>query len=207
MAADLDSFSTPTLFEVSESVLTLGPYIRPLYVPIRLSGPAFTVRASPADNLPIHRALAGCPPGRVLVVSTEGDAAHAFFGEIMMEAALARGIAGLVIDGAVRDTRAMRDRFPVFSAGVAVRGTGKHDPGILGEPVNIGDVVIHPDDWIVGDDDGVVVVRGAAIEDVAEKAHARDRREAAIMEELRRGRTTVDLLDLGRLLTGGESRS
>jgi 4-hydroxy-4-methyl-2-oxoglutarate aldolase len=207
MASDLAKFSAPTLYEVSQSVLALGSALKPLYLPIQLAGPAYTVLAAPQDNLAIHRALAECPPGHVLVVATGRDSAHGFVGEIMMEAALARGVAGLVIDGGVRDTRAMRDRFPVFCGGVAIPGTAKRWPGVLNEPVVIDDVLIHPGDWIVGDDDGVVVVREAEANDVAAKARARVLAETSIIEGLRGGKLTIDLLDLRKLLRERHGRS
>jgi 4-hydroxy-4-methyl-2-oxoglutarate aldolase len=200
MATDLGQFSTPTLYEVSENVLALGSRLTPLFRPIHLVGQAYTVLASPKDNLAIHRALAECPPGGVLVVATGNDATHAFFGEIMMEAALERGISGLVMDGAVRDTRAIRDRFPVFCAGVAVPGTEKQWPGVLSEPIVLGNAVINAGDWIVGDDDGVVVVRAADAAEVAAKARAREQRELSIIQQLRQGGTTLDLLSLRGLI-------
>src|SRR5260370_25761383 len=91
----------PTLSEAGTEVRALGTMIVPLYRPIRLCGPAFTVRAAPADNLPAHHALAEAPAGSILAIATEGDAAHAFWGEITTEAALARDVAGLVIHAAV----------------------------------------------------------------------------------------------------------
>jgi 4-hydroxy-4-methyl-2-oxoglutarate aldolase len=197
----LSQYATPTLFEAAPEVVSLGREITPLFRPIRLCGPAFTVQAAPRDNLPVHRALAEAPAGCVLVIATEGDAAHAFWGEITTEAAVARGIAGLVIDAAARDTEAIRGGgFPVFAAGVAVPGTGKKWSGVLQEPVELAGVTVRPGDWIVGDDDGVVVVPAGAAEKVIELAQARVEKEARIIERLREGELTADLLGLREML-------
>src|SRR5947209_3192519 len=141
MAADamgrLAALATPTLFEADPSrVIALDGSVTPIQQPIRLAGPAFCVTAAPNDNLAIHRALGAADAGSVLVVAADGDTDHGFFGEVMMEAALARGIVGLVIDGGVRDTAAFRARgFPVFAGGIAIRGTAKRLTGRLGEAV------------------------------------------------------------------------
>jgi 4-hydroxy-4-methyl-2-oxoglutarate aldolase len=120
----LASFATPTLYEVSDAVQAMLPMIAPLFRPIRLAGRAYPVLAGYGDNLAVHRALVDAPAGAVLVVVKGGDTQHGFWGDITMEAALARNIRGLVTDGAVRDTRALRTRqFPVYCAGVAIAGT------------------------------------------------------------------------------------
>ncbi len=193
----LAQYSAATLFEVGDEVSALAPGIAPLYRPIRLSGPAYTVLADPGDNRVVHLALAKAPPDSVLVVASGMEVEKAFWGEIMTEAALARGLRGLVTDGAVRDTEAIRNRsFPVFCAGTAIPGTAKTLPGRLNEPVVLTQVLIRPGDLIVGDDDGVAVVDKEKALQVLEKAQARVEKETTYLERLRRGELTVDLLQL-----------
>ena len=193
----LGAHATPTLFEVSDAVQALAPGIAPLYRPITLWGVACTVMTAPGDNLPVHLALEQVAPGAVLVVVTGGCLDRGFWGEVLTVAAQARGVRGLVTDGAVRDTAAIRALgFPVFSAGVAIAGTVKLWPGALNQPVTLGGALIRPGDLLVGDDDGVVVVPPAAAEDVLAGAEARVQREAMMMERLRAGELTVDLLNL-----------
>src|SRR3954468_1341389 len=96
---ELASFGAATLFEADRRVRAMRPGIAPLYRPILLCGPAFTVSAGPGDNLAVHLALAEAPAGSVLVVATGGELSKGFWGEVMTQAALARGIAGLVTDG------------------------------------------------------------------------------------------------------------
>jgi 4-hydroxy-4-methyl-2-oxoglutarate aldolase len=197
LAAELGKFGTPTLAEVSPQVSALYPMVAPLYRPIQLAGVAYPVVLGANDNLSAHFAVADAPSGSVLVAATGQNARSGFWGEVLTEGALARDIRGLVTDGAVRDVRAIRDRsFPIFCAGVAIPGTSKNFVGPLNEPVTIGDVLIRPGDFIVGDDDGVVVVRHEAASDVLEKAKARSEKELAFIKRLREGELTIDLYDL-----------
>jgi 4-hydroxy-4-methyl-2-oxoglutarate aldolase len=196
LVAEFGKFGTPTLAESSSEVIALDPAIAPLYRPIQLTGSAYPVRLGPRDNLAVHFAVAEAPLGAVLVV-TGAEVRVAFWGEVLTEAALSRGIRGLVSDGSVRDVRAIRDRvFPVFCAGISIPGTSKDWLGQWNDPVTIMGVTVRPGDFIVGDDDGVVVVRRDAVSDVLEKARVRSEKEAAIIERLRAGQLTIDLYHL-----------
>jgi 4-hydroxy-4-methyl-2-oxoglutarate aldolase len=197
LAVELGKFGTPTLAEVSGEVMALSPLVAPLYRPIQLAGVAYPVLLGAKDNLAAHFAVAEAPSGAVLIAATGQETQVGFWGEVLTVAALARGIRGLVTDGAVRDVRAIRDiSFPIFCAGIAIPGTIKSFPGLLNEPLAIGEVTIRPGDLIVGDDDGVVVVRREAASDVLEKAKARTAKEAAFIKRLREGELTIDLYDL-----------
>ena len=190
-------YGTPTLFEVSTEVRALPQQIAPLYRPIKLFGPSYTVTAEPADNLSVHLALAEAPSESVLVVTIGSETQHGFWGEVMTEAALARGLGGLVTDGAVRDSRAIREKgFPVFCAAVAIPGTSKKSAGTLNQPIMLGEVEVRPGDYIVGDDDGVVIIPAGVIAAVIGSARIRADKEMVFIEKLRRGESTVDLLKL-----------
>jgi 4-hydroxy-4-methyl-2-oxoglutarate aldolase len=159
-------------------------------------GPALTVHSPPGDNLWLHRALAIAQPGDVLVVHVSGAHEHGYWGEIMSTMARARGLAGLVIDGCVRDGVLLGEiGFPVFARGLCIRGTGK-DAGATGwinAPVLIGDVVVSAGDLVVGDGDGVVVVPRARAGEVVDKARRRESDEAAILPRLRAGESTLQV--------------
>jgi 4-hydroxy-4-methyl-2-oxoglutarate aldolase len=175
----------------------MAPRIRPAWPGARASGPAFTVVCSPADNLAIHVAVAEAPPGSVLVASVGDEPARGYWGEVLTTGAQARGIAGLVIDGGVRDLDALRAHgFPVFSSMVALRGTTKEKPGRVGGTVRAGDADVTAGDWVVGDVDGVVIVPAAERDAVLAAARARAERERRLFGELRAGRTTLELLGL-----------
>lgn len=125
----------------------------------KVAGPALTVEVRPGDNLMIHAALAIAAPGDVIVVDGKGDQTCALIGEIMASQAMAIGVAGMVLDAAVRDVEALRAMgFPVFSFGCNPCGPTKRVPGRVNHPISLGGVAVHPGDLVVGDADGVVVI-------------------------------------------------
>ncbi|MBA2326032.1 MAG: dimethylmenaquinone methyltransferase [Actinobacteria bacterium] len=171
--------------------------IAPAWPGARVAGPAFPARCTPGDNLAIHVAVARAPAGSVVVVDVGIERELGYFGEVLTTAAEARGLIGLVIDGGVRDVAALEaHHFPVFATGVALKGATKTLPGAIGTQVEVGDVPVHPGDWIVGDADGVTVVPRDRLEDVLTAGRARADNEARLFGELQRGATTIDLLGL-----------
>jgi 4-hydroxy-4-methyl-2-oxoglutarate aldolase len=162
-----------------------------------LSGRALTVDAAPADNLVIRFALLKARPGDVLMIDVKGFVEAGPWGDILTEAAMARGIAGLVIDGAVRDAASIAEmKFPVFCRALSIKGTGKNQPGPIGEPISLGGVVIRTGDVIIGDRDGIVVVPAGDAKTVLQKARERAAKEENFRQGIRAGRTTVELLGL-----------
>ena len=199
----LNSLPTSTLHEVMDKSNTLWPSIRPLWRPLRLCGPAFTVKGRPGDNLAAHWALAIAPAGSVLVITTEGDTQCAGWGEITTVAAMARGLRGLITDGVVRDTEACRRHgFPIFSQGVSIKGTTKAYPGALNVPITCAGALVRPGDYMVADEDGSVVVPKEQAEEVIRKARQKEAKEAEIMEHLQAGALTIDELGLRAKLPG-----
>jgi 4-hydroxy-4-methyl-2-oxoglutarate aldolase len=175
----------------------MSPRVRAAWPGARISAPAFPVTCAAGDNLAIHVAVAEAPAGYVLVVSVGIEAERGYWGEVLTTGAEARGIAGLVIDGGVRDASALQAHgFPVFSTMIALRGATKEHPGRVGGYSIVGDIQVEQDDWIVADADGVTVVPHAKIDDVLVAGQAREAKEAKYFEELKAGRTTVELLGL-----------
>jgi len=185
-----------TLHEAGGKIGALPAAIRPVAPGFRICGTAITVHSPGGDNLWLHRALVLAQPGDVLVVYTSGIYEHGYWGEVMTTAAKVRGLAGLVIDAAVRDADLLEQiGFPVFSRGLSIRGTGK-DYGAIGwinEPVMIGNVTVNAGDLIVGDRDGVVVIPRTRAADVVEKAARREAEEAAICKRIEAGETTMQI--------------
>lgn len=137
-----------------------GASLRPMHGGGVLAGPALTVKARPGDNLMLHKALDLAVPGDVVVVDAGGDLTNALIGEMMTEYAETRGIAGIVIYGAIRDAATIRaGKFPLFAAGVTHRGPYKDGPGEINVPIAIDGMVIRPGDLLLGDDDGLVACR------------------------------------------------
>jgi RraA family protein len=168
-----------------------GPRLRPMHGGGVLAGPALTVKARPGDNLMLHKALDLAEPGDVIVCDGGGDLTNSLIGEIMVTHAIKRGIAGVVIDGAIRDAAAIRSgKFPVFAAGVSHRGPYKDGPGEINVPIAIDGMVIEPGDLILGDDDGIVCVPFAQVETVLAATEKKQAAEADQIKAIKAG--TVD---------------
>ena len=185
-----------TLYEAAGQTGALPSAIKPISPTMRIAGPVFPVATAPGNNLWVHRALAAAAPGDVLVVATSGHHDAGYWGDVMTVAALARKIAGLVIDGCVRDSEAIEKlQFPVFARGLSIRGTKKDAgaPGSLRELISIGDARVELGDLVVGDADGVVAIPKARVAEVLEKARERQRHEAEVIERLRKGETTLEI--------------
>jgi 4-hydroxy-4-methyl-2-oxoglutarate aldolase len=162
---------------------------------MRVWGPAVTVTCAPGQNLAIHEALYVADSGDVLVVDVGGGYEYGYWGEILTVAAQERSLAGLVIDGGVRDGDRIIERgFPVFARRRCIRGTGKSRAGgTINQPIRIGDVTIEPDDLVVGDGDGVVVVPSSRVDAALAAGLTREDDEARIMQRLESGESTLDI--------------
>lgn len=133
--------------------------IRPLESGMKIVGPALTIKTSPTDNLMIHKGLTMAKPGDVLVIDGGGEISWGLLGFIIVSAAIKYGVAGMIVDGAIRDVAEIRNSgFPIFSVGASPNGPFKDGPGEVNFPIQCGGQVVNPGDIIVADDDGVVVV-------------------------------------------------
>ncbi|MFN3535887.1 MAG: RraA family protein [Brevundimonas sp.] len=185
-----------SLHEAAGRTGALPSGIKPVDPRMSLCGLAYTVHCPAFSNLQIHHALYQANPGDVLVVHVSGGTEAGYWGDILNEAAIARGLGGLVIDGGVRDTAGLASmELPVFSNGVCIRGTGKDYEAVawLQEAVRMGDVVVRPGDLVRGDRDGVVIIPAADMAAVVEAAEAREADEARKIELIRQGARTIDL--------------
>lgn len=191
--------SSSTVHEAAGKVGALPSEIKPVDGAMRLVAPAFTVEAVPGDNLWLHRAVYAAKPGDVLVVTTRDGLDYGYWGEVLTVAAIARGLAGLVIHGGVRDVAKLRELgWPVFASRLCLRGTTK-DPrgdGSLGRPIMIGDVEVGPGDLIVGDEDGLVSIPAARAAEVVELSQQREWAEDQIMQRIRAGESTLEIYSL-----------
>lgn len=197
----LRALGAATVYEAQGAHGAFDSGLKPLDPASRLVGPALTVDLRPADNLMLHYALLKAQPGDVLVVDAKGFLEAGPWGDVLTEAAMARGVAGLVIHGAVRDADAIvRMGFPVFCRGLSIKGTGKHQPGRLNVPLCIADAVVHPGDIVVGDRDGLVMVARDDVDRVLASAQAREEKEAGFRRAIANGVSTAELLGLGDTL-------
>jgi 4-hydroxy-4-methyl-2-oxoglutarate aldolase len=195
----LSEFDAATLYEAAGRQGMVDPAIRPMWSGAHVCGPAVTVSCPARDNLMLHHAVAIAAPGSVLVANAERYQYAGAWGEVLTVAAQARGVAGLVIDGAVRDIEAITERrFPVFSRGLAIGACKKEQIGTLNQPIDLGGTTVRSGDIVVGTGDGVVILDGHSIEQVLQAAVARRTREAEIFPQLEAGKTTIEILDLPR---------
>lgn len=170
---------------------------------VPLLGTAFTVKSRVGDNLMLHKAIDMAQPGEIIVVDVQGDVTNAVTGEIMMRQAVKRGIAGVVVDGAVRDADALRTLpMPVYAAGIQPNGPFKDGPGEINVPVCCGGIVVKPGDILVGDADGIVVIDPQDAPEILEKAREKYKQEQIKFKAIEEGtmdRSWVDktLVKLG----------
>lgn len=188
---------TATLFEAAmRPSVSVDPLIRPVWPGAAVAGPAYPVECAPGDNLGIQIALERAPRGSVLVVDARGFIAG-YWGEVLTVFAEARGMAGLVIDGGVRDIAALQARgFPVFARGISVRGTLKAAVPSVGKTISLAGTPVALGDLVVGDADGVVVIPADQVDATLCRGNARVQKEAEWMARLAAGETTLDLMGL-----------
>jgi len=165
-----------------------GARLRPMHREGVLAGPALTVKARPGDNLMLHYAIDIAEPGDVIVVDAGGDLSNALIGEMMVAYAEKRGVAGIVINGAIRDAGSIGGgTFPLFAAGISHRGPYKDGPGEINVPIAIDGMVIEPGDLMIGDDDGLLCVPYDHVEAVYGRATAKHEAELKQMQQIAEG--------------------
>ncbi len=173
-----------------------GAGLRPMHSGRPMSGPALTVRTRPGDNLMIHKALQMAAPGDIIVVDAGADLSNAVIGDLLVGVAVQRGLGGLVINGAIRDARAVREGdFPIFAAGVTHRGSYKDGPGEINVPIAIDGMVIEPGDLIIGDDDGVLCVPFDHVQSVLCAARKKADAEAVTAKAIAAGQLDTAWID------------
>ena len=194
----LRDLGVATVYEAGGGTGAIDAAIHALWPGARVCGPAFTVNCPPGDNLAIHRCLEFVSPGDVLVIQN-GGLSGGYWGGILTLGAQVKGVAGLVIDGGVRDSEEIHSvGFPVFARGTGVFRTVKHELGELNVPIVVGGVLVNPGDVIIGDGDGVMVVEPRRIGEVLEASRKREVAEKGYMERIRKGELTMDIYGFRR---------
>lgn len=196
IVAQAADFQPAILADVAGRRGAVDGRIKALRPRMKLAGTAITVEVRPGDNLMVHAAIAMAKPGDVLVIDGKGDQTSALMGTIMMTACKQLGIAGVVMDGACRDSAEIDEMdFPVFCVGTNPNGPTKNIGGRIGHPVSIGGVTVNPGDFVIGDGDGVVVVERGKIESLLPLAAKKVEDEAARIAAIKDGNTTAKWLD------------
>ena len=181
---------------------SFGTHLFSVWPGAAFAASAYPVRCSPGDNLALHVGVAQAPPGSALVVDVSGEPEYGYIDEVLAVAARTRGVAGVVLDGCVRDIAAIAHcELPVFGAGVAVREVSHTASGSVGQQINmtaVGPVLlpVRRGDWIVADDDGVVCLPRGRVSTIVGEALTNLSQEREIVDAVHEGASTLDLLDL-----------
>ncbi len=190
---------TATVHEAYNRQGATHSYIKPIFPGMRICGTALTVKLHPGDNLMLHKAMDILQPGEVIVCDNAGHE-EGPWGELLSISALARGCAGLVIDGYVRDGEAIQERgFSVFERGLSIKGTVKESLGLINHPISCAGVIVYPGDLVLGDADGVCVVERARAEEILHLSRERDQKELVQAKLLREGKTIWQLSNFDEL--------
>ena len=188
--------SAATMHEAAGKIGALPSYLKPISSGMKICGRAYPVKGPSGCNLWLHRAIAEADPGDVLIADIGDDKEFGYWGDIMGTGAMAKGIAGLVIDGCVRDQIELEEMgFPVFAAGLCIRGTDKkfEEPGSLGKPITIGGIEINRGDLVLGDNDGIVIIPATQVRNSIKKSAERENKEEATKRRLSGGETTMEI--------------
>ena len=194
---DFSAFPTGNLCNADPRVRPLSPVIKPLISGVRIAGRARTVRITPGQNGAIHRAVHTAQPGDVLVVDGGASDRWGPFGDLLAEGCKAKGMSGAVFDCTIRDSADVAALgFQVFCRGFHPEATAKTDPGETDIPVTVGGVDVAPNDIVVGDDDGVVIIPAEIAPSVLEAVVSVAKREDIIRARILAGETTYDIFEL-----------
>lgn len=194
----IESFAGLPVANIADNMnrmFCLDAKIRPMNA-VSLLGSAFTISTRPGDNLLLHKALDMAQPGDILVVAAQGDMTNSIMGELMAMWAMKRGLGGFIFDGAIRDIGTLKKmNIPIYAAGITPAGPYKDGPGEINFPICCGGVVINPGDILVGDEDGIVVIRPEDALELVKKTKDKNLAEQKTMEEIENmawDRTWVD---------------
>lgn len=189
-----------TIYEAQGAVGALSEAIKPLARGMKMAGSALTLHMRPGDNLMVHYALMHAKKGDVLVINCDGFTGAGIWGDVLTTQAQHIGLAGLVVNGAVRDSDAIIESgFPVFARGISIRGTEKKQPGTFNETLIIDDCIIRSGDIVVGDSDGLVVIEREKIDNVIKLSDEREEKENNYKNKILNGATTAELMQLNRV--------
>ncbi|MES2503316.1 MAG: RraA family protein [Myxococcota bacterium] len=173
--------------------------IKPLHYSMRAAGPAFTIEVPPAANLSLHEALTLAPPGSVLVFNAHGNMTSGHMGDLMALACQVRGIAGVVVDGAVRDVDdIIAMGFPVFARGSVPHGNAAQT-GEMNKPIKCGGIDINPGDMIFADSTGVLAFPAAKAKAIYEQAVKIANSELGFVQKLNEGKTLLQIPEFLKL--------
>ena len=199
-ADDLAAWRTIPAAIVSDELnraQTMSGALKPLAHGMSFAAQALTVDTMVGDNGPLHHAVTVAWPGCVVVIDASGHTDTAVWGGILTAAAKAAGVVAVVVDGAVRDAAELREsEVAVYACAIVPRGPHKGFGGTINAPIQCAGAAVAPGDLLIGDDDGVVVVRPDQMDGLMERCQDRIAKEEETVKAIAAGKTTVELLGI-----------
>lgn len=182
---ELAHYPVALIGDVRARMGMMSSVIRPITPAPRLAGTVLPVHSAEGDNLAIHCALDDACEGDILVINAGAETNRAVFGDILGEICLAKGVAGVVVDGAVRDVEELAGQgLAVYARGVCPAGPWKNGPGTTGSPVACGNIVCNPGDAIIGDNDGLIIVPRLDLTATIERTRAQEQTEQKMRDAI-----------------------
>lgn len=194
LLAELQTQPSATVHEAMGRRGALDPSIKPIVRSMKVCGQALTVSCHTGDNLMLIKAINMARAGDVIVADMGAAKDSGPFGEVLAVECMTKGVAGLILSCAVRDSREIEELgFPVFSKGICVKGTAKETLGTINHSICCGGQIVNPGDIVLGDADGVVIVPRREAKEVLRASQERTAKEKNIMERLRKGESLYDI--------------
>jgi 4-hydroxy-4-methyl-2-oxoglutarate aldolase len=197
IASELLKYPVATLYEAAGKIGDMSPDIRPIFSNSIFAGIAYTVKIFPSDTLAVIKAIDSAPKNSVIVIDAGGTSRSAVWGGTSSLASSLRELKGCVTNGCVRDVVEIQQiGLPVYAKGISPRGTVKSHPGWLAKTVSVGGVSVSPGDYIVGDEDGILVIEAKQVIEVCKRAEEQRRQELSRESRLRNGEKLTDILGI-----------